>query len=614
MTQFNANQIAVIEADDSPLLVVAGPGAGKTTVLQARIERILRRDEKARFRVLGITFTAVAAKAVRDKLAGLEEEERERTDIGTFHAFATRVLQQHGSHIGLPSNFTIISAWEDRLALLGEVLRHRLHSNADPRSLLPLVTEILEKCDPTKNSQNGIGNLDEIVDGYVAISLERGQIDFPLLIHLCIKLFKAVPGIARQLRRAYKYICVDEFQDTNDSQYVLLELLVGEIPSGLLLLADQDQLVYQWNGASPWRLLQAQNRFSMEVLLLPTSFRCPDVILKAANRLISNNSSRFVNPTFVSSSGLRGSIRVEAFPDEENERRWLANELSLIPAEERGRTAVLARARRMLGSAMTYCADAGLPVTSPVARYEFESAPLKMLHNMLRVAVAPTSHSALERMCAAFFEMTGRNISPSGLRARADATEQSPLSLFFEDLKPLASSREFVTLADSVSRDLIGGKGIRQLTRDFFDWANRIAETHAKTAYKASFDVEKELWDAFERSHRSMTTDGSKLREYVQELDLESKAPQLPDHIAFLTAHGAKGLGFGRVYVIGAADGQFPTFQAVQLGDASDPMEEERRSFFVAITRCSGDLVISYSQTYAGRATKASRFIAELGL
>ncbi len=618
-TSFNANQQAVVDAGDSPLLVVAGPGAGKTTVLRARIERILRSSEESRFRILGITFTTVAARAVKKRLSALPEAERERTEIGTFHAFATRVLQQHGSHIGVGTSFTIVSAWEDRLAILGEVLKERA-SPSDPRGILPLLTEVLERAVSIEDigervsAVRAIPDFADIVEGYVSLSLKRAQIDFPLLIHLCIRLFRAVPGVAKQLRRAYKYICVDEFQDTNDSQFELLKLLVGETPQGLLLLADQDQLVYQWNGASPWRLQEAQQRFSMEVLLLPTSFRCPDAILEAANKLISHNSSRFVKPTFTSSSGLVGNIYLRALPDEAAEREWLAAQLAVIPQSERERTAVLSRARKMLDAAMARCVQLGLPVASPVARYEFESAPLKMLHNMLRLVVAPTSHSAVEKMCAAFYEMTGRNPGAATLRARAEAEEQNVLALFFEDLRPAAASEEFRVLADSVSRDLLAGKGIRQLTVDFFQWAERVAESRAKTAYKASYDVERELWDDFERRHRSSTIDGARLREFVQDLDLESKAPSYPDHISFLTAHGAKGLEFSRVFVIGAADGQFPTYQAVKLGDLSDPMEEERRSFFVAITRCSGELTISYARSYAGRQAIPSRFIAEMGI
>jgi DNA helicase-2/ATP-dependent DNA helicase PcrA len=434
-------------------------------------------------------------------------------------------------------------------------------------------------------------------------------VDFPLLIHLCIRLFEKYPTLAAQQRRVYRHIFVDEFQDTNNAQFRLLELIIANSRDGLLFLADQDQLVYQWNGASPWRLGEAQQRFSMEILLLPTSFRCPDVILKAANNLISHNSSRFVRPEFTSSANKNGSLEIFEFTSAAEENSWLVQQLRMIPEQDRQKTAVIARARKMLDVAMAVCEPA-VPVVSPVARYEFESAPLVMLHNLFRLVVVPGAYTPVDALCTAFYQITGRALDANILRAEALAEESNTLDLFFEKIRPNATSEEFKGMDTSLRDDLIGKGRIRAFSRSFFSWAEKVADlaaARAKVAYKASYEVEKALWAQFETSNRNLT-----LRDFVQALDLESKAPVYNDRISFLTAHGAKGLEFDRVFVIGAAENHFPTFQAVKEGEGSDPMEEERRSFFVAITRCSALLSISYAVSYGGFRVLQSRFIEEM--
>lgn len=617
--ELNANQRAVLEAKDRPMLVVAGPGSGKTTVLQARIERELKDSHGSRFRILGVTFTTVAARAIEQRLEGLSDEQRDRVEVGTFHKFAAKVLRQHGSHVGLSPDFTIISAREDRLAILKEVLKvDNIHS--DPRAILALITSLYEKAAEIDGLGNALESdslppfLPAVFSRYLELSVEKSQLDFSLLIYLCIQLFRKYPSIPTQLRRVYKRIYVDEFQDTNDAQFVLLDLLAGGSSNGLLFLADQDQLIYEWNGASPERLRDVQSRFEMEVLLLPTSFRCPNEILEPANNLITHNSSRFVKPTFISSNRVHGSLQVVQLADDRAERDWLAKELGAVPVEQRCTTVVIARARRLLDAAMEHCRSMGVPVMSPVARYEFESAPLVMLHNILRLASVPGSEAALQRICGAFYEIVGRNVDPATIRAQGDAEGREPLDVFIGNLRRHAKSEEFAALDCVIRDELLERKEFRNVSRALFAWAEQVAQLQARTGFMASYELEKCLWIEFEMRHKGLKSEGITLREFVQALDLESKTPPLPNHISFVTAHGAKGLEFSRVYIVGAAENHFPTFQAVQLGNNSAAMEEERRSFFVAITRCRRDLTITFAETYGGRAAMPSRFINEMRL
>ena len=305
----NENQQAIIEADDTPLLVVAGPGAGKTFVLEQRVRRLLSLEPESHFRILAITFTNVASSNLRRRLDDLDIGLDDRLEIGTFHSFAARLLQQHGSHIGLSPAFSIISANEDREEIAAEAFA-TISAAANVSSVLPLIARRYERGLSQGGAPGSIASeldLDGYMKAYRDVSIARGQLDFPLLIYVVLELLTRYPALARLMRKIYRYICVDEFQDTNQAQFQLLRLLASGDPRGLLFLADQDQVIYQWNGASPRRLREAQDAFKMNVLLLPTSFRCPPVILEAANRLISNNLQRFCLPAV--SSGPRARRR-----------------------------------------------------------------------------------------------------------------------------------------------------------------------------------------------------------------------------------------------------------------------------------------------------------------
>ena len=616
--ELNVNQRAIVEGDESPTLVVAGPGAGKTTVLQCRIERLLSLSPGSYSRVLGITFTTAAAGNLRNRLDALSPEKRDRVEIGTFHAFAARVLQQHGSHLGLSPNFAIISSLEDRAAIMTSVLND-LGVTSDARPLLPLLNRLYER-GASVDDLAGYVRMDaphylpQLYRGYVETSIKHGQLDFALLIYLCNQLFQRVPAVSRQLRKVYRQIYVDEFQDTNDSQFRLLELLAGSDSSGLLFLADQDQIIYQWNGASPRRLKEAQERFSMRVLLLPTSFRCPNQILELANRLIANNSTRFVTPQFETVAQHLGSVEVRSFDSDSGEAQFIAKTLCKLDPGEYEDAIVLARSRRILEPAVAEAKKLGLPAVLPTARYDFESAPLVMLYNVLRLAAVPGNESALERLTGAFYEMTGIHLDPTALRAEAQASSTTPLEAFTLAAAQLSPGEQFEVFARVIVDELVARSSYRNVSSKFFEWVESLGEDKGKTAYTASYPDEKSIWQEFERSHRGLESEAMPLSHFLRLLDLESKTPTYLGQIKFITVHGAKGLEYEHVYLMGAAEGQFPAFQAVQAGPSSEQLEEERRSFFVAITRAKHSLKITYAQRYRGYAAKRSRFLAEMGL
>lgn len=619
IVELNSNQRAIVEAGNEPLLVVAGPGAGKTTVLKERISRLLRIADSVYSRILAITFTNVAASNLRDKLQELSTEQLHRVDIGTFHAFAVKLLQQHGTHVGVDAGFSIVTEQSDREELLSVATAAAGVPTAPDTSLLPLLSRLYERCPDSAmisdyvDQSSDVPVVSAVFDAYIAVSTARAQLDFPLLVFLVNRLLSKYPVIARQVRKLYQYICVDEFQDTNDAQFRLLSLVAGNDPSGFLFLADQDQVIYQWNGASPKRLMDAKELFNMSVLVLPTSFRCPDEIIAAANELISHNAGRFVQPSFDSAVSTHGAIRVVRHATERDEAKWLADELRKLSTEELSDTAVLARTKKLADQALNVARAQGVSAESPTQRFEFVSAPLVVLHSLLRLASRSVNERRLRQLCSAFNLLTGATLDADTILAEADAQDASPLQLFLALGERADASPQFEALWKVLRLELLSHKEFRNVSGPFFAWieSSSMAE---RAAALADYAGEKDVWLSLERQHTGLQSERVTLEEFLRRIDLESKLPPLPNCVRFMTVHGAKGLEYGRVYIIGAAEDQFPSFQALRAGPNSDLMQEERRSFFVAITRCKNTLTLSYAERYNGFPKKPSRFIGEMGL
>ena len=252
----NDNQLQAVEWRDGPLPVLAGPGSGKTCVLTYRIARLIESTPDKFFKILALTFTNAAAAQMRDRLSLLIPNASDRTLLTTFHSFAADILRQHGSHIGLRPDFTMLVDDMDRHSLLDEAIRKRSvrSSVTDWKSekLLPLISRLTENGVRPEQALNVLSNSatdtpDELADIYVTyrkLMIDQHALDFPVLIAETIDLVKSEVGVQKQIRKVYPYICVDEFQDTNRAQAELLELLVDPVKRNLFVVADDDQIIY----------------------------------------------------------------------------------------------------------------------------------------------------------------------------------------------------------------------------------------------------------------------------------------------------------------------------------------------------------------------------------
>ena len=619
--------------DNGPLLVLAGPGSGKTQVLTLRIARLIEATADKHFKILGLTFTNKAAAEMRERISAVVPNARGRTLLTTFHSFAADLLRQHGHHIGLRPDFTLLVQDTDRHSLLDEAIERavtdRTAGGLSSEKLLPLITRLTENdIAPERalavlntSSLDDAETLASIYRNYRSLMIERNALDFGGLIAEALGLLERRPGVRKQIQRIYLYVCVDEFQDTNLSQYKLLRHLVNPATKNLFVVADDDQIIYQWNGASPERLWALRDDFEMQLLQLPENYRCPAAVVEFANNLISYNFGRFAEKGVLTAHKKISDIPVitvqqfEEFPDE---AKWVAASLAGLPSDQRAKCVVLARTKKLLEGIIGAFDENGISGYLAVRKNEFHSAPLQWLHSLLRLANSRSNRDYLRRLCKAFYTLEGIDLNIKDIISHASAEEGDYLRTWAHSGLNRAELSE-------AARDVIRNK-LPQLSErlDFwnfqknaFAWLGALpdAAPHMQGVFD-EYEEEKSAWcQLISEISAQYGKEEVTLHLLLQELDLRSKSPTpASDAIPCLTIHAAKGMEFDHVYLVGMVEDQLPSWAAIKKGDDSREMQEERRNCFVAITRAQETLTLTHSKRVHGWPKSTSRFLREMGV
>ena len=295
-------QQQAVQWNQGPLLVLAGPGSGKTQVLTCRIARLLDASREQNFRILALTFTNKAADEMKGRVATFVPGLEERANIGTFHSFCAQILRQHGVHLGINPDFAIYSSDEDRRAVLEDALRtaqtEGKRVSLDDVKYLGIIDRLKSKLiEPTASLKATDGTIDpnRVADVYQIYEQELRRInalDFNSLILETYRLINTFPAIAARYRKSYPHWLIDEFQDTNSAQYKLVRVLAGNDFRSLFVVADDDQIIYEWNGANFKQIQSFLADYSAQVIQLPTNYRCPAAIVESANKLVVYNTQR----------------------------------------------------------------------------------------------------------------------------------------------------------------------------------------------------------------------------------------------------------------------------------------------------------------------------------
>lgn len=620
--QLKSAQRLAVNWGEGPMLVLAGPGSGKTKVLTSRIARLLLESRGESFRVLALTFTNKAADEMQTRAQSLCDLVEDRAAISTFHSFCMQMLQQHGSHIDVMPDFAIYSQDDDRRELLREGLRRKQigsESQALDRylrlidKLKGLLVEPGEAQARFRDQVEG-KNVAEAYAAYEEQLARSNALDFNSLIMRAYQLISKFDGIAQRYRKTYRYWLLDEFQDTNKAQYRFLQALAGASFKNIFAVADDDQIIYQWNGASFAQMQKFRDDFHPELVQLPTNFRCPAPIVNAANNLVRHNLSRTpeklplevgkleaVIPT--DSSILLGSYAVDS-----EEAQAVAEMIASHEQNTWAETVVLARNKALLEKIKTAMVQAGVRVSLAQRRDDFVSAQFRWLHALLRQVVRPQDVRNFIALVEAFNRWVGIEDSADLLIAQA---EGSGRSLLDEWLYAKVSDSNFSRpdIASVVARFI-------QVPTAYVETIKSAIECFTLDKVDADSDLGEDgrAWQYLERSIAQSYGRNLPLDQFLQYMALQSKEPPVADKtVTLMTIHAAKGKEFDYVYLLGLAEEVLPSFQALKAGEGSAELEEERRNCFVAITRAKEQLILTWARKYNGWTKKPSRFLSEMG-
>lgn len=618
--------------DQGPLLLLAGPGSGKTRVLTCRIARLLRQSPNESFRILAVTFTNKAADEMRTRIQLYASGVEARLFVGTFHGFCAEVLRQSGSAIGVPPAFKIYGEEKDREAVLEEAL----HSIAEElgairesdRRSLRLIDQMQQSLTFPESGENGgeVKSLEprvvKIYRAYNDTLLLHNALDYNSLILKAYELFSRFPKLVERQRLVYRYICVDEFQDTNSSQYRLVRTLAPTPASNLFAVADDDQVIYQWNGADYRRIDQFSREYHPEALQLPLNYRCPPEIVAISNRLISHNFGRLRNKSPPEATRpLSSGEAVRLLPisaDFEEEARAIAD--ALVRLAHEGSTCVLARRHALLDVLFNAISEKGVDCVILQRKAEFESSPLVWLHSCLRLAADRQDFGSLRRLSGAFMSLTGADVDPEAVAAQASAKGRDLFAAWRDTVRALPVDSSFLPVLEAMER--LGGQvqlaEFIRLARAWLTSSSAREESSDSSEGPTSNDLVSDEWAAWIALYREIT--GALGREpdldtLLQELDMRSKETiPKPTSVHLMTIHGAKGREYDRVFLTGLVEDELPTYHSRIKGSESPEMEEERRACYVAVTRTKSQLTFSLAKEYFGRERAPSRFLTEMGL
>lgn len=627
LDRLNPNQRAAAEWGAGPLLVLAGPGSGKTATLTARVARLVAQGRDEAFRILCLTFTRKAAMDMRERLLKLIPDAKDRALLTTFHSFATDILRQHGSHFGLSPDFEILEE-NERVGIIKSVFDDKaddLTKFVSAERALRAIDFLLRSVTPDSKVPTSVkdpeaGNqLQTLFVRYKELLRQQNCLDYGAILYFCEELLRERPRVSKQLRTVYRYICVDEFQDTNVAQYRVLRALAPDKDANIFIVADDDQVIYQWNGASPKRIRDLEQHYNLTTVQLPENYRCPPKVVELANALIVHNGERSPDKKpLLSMKAGSGANPVEllSFEDDQREAEGIAKRVSarLNDGARPSDIVILARATRLVERVQKALEALSVPSHVQRRKSRFESAPLRFVTSALKLALVRSDDDLASTVTKALSDCVEQDASEEDLARFSAALNGDQL----EALGALVAESPAVPkeLQRAVAV-LVQGRYAQfiQSALAYFDSVESASRDGGDEQY-AEYTTERNVWQNIMREIGGEDDAYAlSLGQFLQELALANKTPEAPSNsVRCLTIHSSKGLEFPHVYLVGMSEDQLPSFQSKKSGDDSREMQEERRNCFVAITRTIETLTMSYGARYNGWLKAPSRFLFEMGL
>ncbi len=627
----NDRQQEAVLATEGPVLILAGAGSGKTRVLTHRIAWLIEKKNVNPWNILAITFTNKAAGEMRSRVDNLVGFGSESIWVSTFHSSCVRILRRYIDRIGYGTNFTIYDT-DDSKNIMKDICKRlnvdtKIHKE---RALLSAISaakdELLSPEDYERGAQWDFGKqkIAEVYREYQAVLKKNNALDFDDLIVRTVELFRACPEVLDSYQERFRYISVDEYQDTNTAQFELVHLLAGKYRN-LCVVGDDDQSIYKFRGANIRNILDFEKVFpEAKVIRLEQNYRSTQTILDAANEVIRNNTAR-KEKNLWTDKGDGEDIHFKQFDTAYEEAEFVASDIGKKRrngAADYRDCAVLYRTNAQSRLLEERFIMEGIPYDMVGGVNFYARREIKDILAYLKTIDNGQDDLAVTRI----INVPRRGIGAATIARVSDYASARGIS-FFDALceadqimalgRSAAKLEPFTTLIRSF-RSKLAYYSLEELMKDVLEntgYLKELEESDEEDAQDRIQNIDELLSKvvAYEESHDEPTLGGF-LEEVALVADIDG-VDGADDRVLLMTLHSAKGLEFSQVYLTGMEDGIFPGYRTITSDDPSD-MEEERRLAYVGITRAKEELTLTCAKQRMLRGetqyNPVSRFVLEI--
>jgi DNA helicase-2/ATP-dependent DNA helicase PcrA len=631
----NDKQSEAVLATEGPVLIMAGAGSGKTRVLTHRVAYLIEEKNVNPWNVLAITFTNKAAREMKERVGNLLDPELARDVwVSTFHALCMRILRRDIEKLGYNRAFSITDT-SAQLTLVKQVLRSQNldPKRFDPKAILSAISAAKnELLNPDDYAKSAKGPFEEVVAQVYKEYQRRlradSALDFDDLIMQTIVLFKQEPETLAYYQRKFRYIHVDEYQDTNEAQYQLVAML-AEGYRNLCVVGDADQSIYGWRGANMKNILNFKNDYKdAQVILLEQNYRSTQTILDAANAVIKNNAERQVK-TLWTENGKGDKIGYYRAQSDRDEAYFVIRQIEKMMREQNyhyGDFAILYRTNAQSRSIEEAFLKSSIPYKIVGGHKFYDRKEIRDALGYLSLAVNPADNINFQRVV----NEPKRGIGASTIEKLSDFADEHGWSLLdaaknveLSNISARARTKlaDFAQMMTKLRTKKVGGASVTDLMTAVLEDTGYIDALRAEHNLEADARIDnlQELLTVtqnFDSRYEPDDAEADIFVDFLGELALLSDAddaPEEPQEVTLMTLHAAKGLEFPIVFLVGMEENLFPLSRAAM---DETQLEEERRLAYVGITRAKKKLFLTnaYSRLFHGQHQNnpASRFVEEI--
>jgi len=612
----NEQQKEAVLYNDGPLLIIAGAGAGKTKTLTTKIAYLIEEGLAHPYNVLAITFTNKAAKEMKDRLYALIGDLAKKVQVSTFHSFGLKLLRENYERLGYEANFVIMDS-DDSLTVVKKIVKDLGYDPKiyNPRAIRNKISSCKnEMMTPEMYERYAVSDYEKVMhkvyEKYEEKLKKNNSVDFDDLLLLPIKLFKENPSVLQKYQELYQYILIDEYQDTNEAQYILSKLISAKNRK-ITCVGDDSQSIYSFRGANYKNILNFEKDYKdAKTILLEENYRSTSTILDAANQVIKNNKQR-KDKNLWTSRGKGEKIKYYRAYNEKDEAQYVIRKIKELRNKdvEYKDIAVLYRTNAQSRVLEEEMLKENMPYRVIGSFYFYSRKEIKDLIAYLRLIHNSKDNVSLLRV----INTPKRGIGLKTIENLTEKADQEGISIyeaissgkeleFKKMMEQIKSLSEELTLTELIDK-VLDASGMRQELE-----SEKTLEAEVRLENLEEF---KSITKSFEEREGLIS-----LEDFLLEISLISDVEEYkddPNRISLMTVHSVKGLEFDHVFVVGMEEGIFPHMNSLM---ETSELEEERRLCYVAITRAKDDLhlVNARRRTLFGKEqiNPVSRFIGEI--